>query len=577
MIGIHGIFSTRCIDKKRLQNILFEETRSRALTYQSLSRGLLAKISLDKFRRERTFQKYDENVVCIDGFILNLKKLIESETKDLGALIMKLWEKDPISFPLKLSGSFQGFVYLGKENRLMLFVDHIGSRPIFYFHDKADNTFIFSSSFPNVIKMMRCLDYTPSLNREAAYCLLTFGHMLSDLTLVEGVRRLPSGSILIYHDGELSINHYYRLSSNPSISDSEEECVYKIASKIAKAVYMEYAKDLEYGYQHLATLSGGLDSRTGVAFAKKLGFKNITCFTYSQSRYLDEKIARRIAYENNLNFMFFPLDYGNHLIQYMDDIIRINGGLVFYAGICNLYPWLKKLPLENYGLLHTGVLGGEIFGEYATYSPRRKYDSLRYFIGGECSRELLKYITHLVDRELQKYDTTELFKFYNIGVNAQLTNIYFIDNFIDAMSPYIFPELLEYVMKLPNEYKIYKKIYTRMINAYIPEYAKYTWEHYRVSPKYPLYLYKYYNFALSIYLQFISKFTPYYSMNPFEYWYKKNNILRRGLSSAFKDCIRILNDEGKLKDDCQYLYEKGNFLEKTAVVTLLKALKLFQI
>jgi asparagine synthase (glutamine-hydrolysing) len=187
-----------------------------------------------------------ENIVSIDGIILNLKELlIKGNSDNLSALIMKALQGKPVIFPLKFLGSFQGFVYLGKENKLILFTDHIGSRPIFYFHDKTENIFIFSSNFLNLVKIMQYLGYIPHLNMEAAYCLLTFGHMLGDLTLVEGVKRLPPGSILIYHNGELLINQYYLLSNNPPISDSEEECVHKIAGKIAKAVYMEYTKDLE--------------------------------------------------------------------------------------------------------------------------------------------------------------------------------------------------------------------------------------------------------------------------------------------------------------------------------------------
>jgi asparagine synthase (glutamine-hydrolysing) len=578
MIGIHGIFSTHSINKKKFQNILFKELKNGHITYQILSRGLLTKISLDKFRRDKIFQKYDGNIVSIDGIILNLKKiLIKSKTENLGALIVKLYEEYPISFPSKLLGSFQGFVYLGKKNKLILFTDQVGSRPIFYFYDRANNMLIFSSSFPSVVQVMQSLGYIPYLNEKAAYCLLTFGHMLGDLTLVEEVKRLRPGSILIYHDGELSINQYYRLSNNPPISDSEQECVYKIATEIMKAVYMEYAKDLEYGYRHLATLSGGIDSRTNIAFAKKLGFNDITCFTYSQSNYLDEKIAKEIACKNNINWIFFPLDYGNHLIQYMDEVISLSGGLVNYIGICNLYSCLRKLPLEKYGLLHTGILGGEIFGEYVTYSPRRKYQSLRYFLGGKCSGKLLSYISCIVDKELSRFDNSELFKFYNLGVNAQLMNMHIINQFIDTTSPYLFPPLLEYVVKMPKEYKINKKVYTKMINIYIPEFAKYKWEHYRVSPKYPLYLLTGYNVLLHFYIRFASRFSPYYSMNPFEYWYKNNIALRKGLTLAFRDNIDMLKNCSRLRDDCRYLFKEGDFLEKTAVITLLKALRLLQI
>lgn len=281
MIGIHGVFSPHPIDVKRLRDMLFKDLGKYLFNHQAFSRGLLAKISLKKFERDKVFREYDGNVVSLDGIVLNLKKLlIEGKAKDLDALILGLCMKDPTPFPSKLLGSFQGFMYLEKENKLIVFTDQIGSRPIFYFHDTADNTLIFSSSFPNVVRMMRCLGYTVRLNEEAAYCLLTFGHMLGDLTLVEGVRKLPPGSVLVYHDGVLSINQYYRLSNHPPVVDSEDECARKIARMIAKAVYMEYAKDLEYGYSHLATLSGGLDFRTGLAFAKKLGFHDITCFTF---------------------------------------------------------------------------------------------------------------------------------------------------------------------------------------------------------------------------------------------------------------------------------------------------------
>jgi asparagine synthase (glutamine-hydrolysing) len=261
----------------------------------------------------------------------------------------------------------------------------------------------------------------------------------------------------------------------------------------------------------------------------------------------------------------------------MDNVINLSGGLVNYIGICNLYPWIKKLPLEKYGLLHTGTLGGEIFGEYAAYSPRRKYESLRYFLSGESSGKLLKYTSHLVDKELSKFDNPELFKFYNVGVNAQFLSMHVINQFIDAISPYLFPPLLEYVMRMPTKYKINKKVYTKMINVYVPEFAKYKWEHYRIPPKYPLYLLKGYRAALSFYIKFVSRFSRYYSMNPFEYWYKSNITLRKGLTSTFENNIDVLKNCDRLRDDCEYLFKEGDFLEKTTVITLIKALKLLRI
>jgi len=578
MTGIYGILSAHTLNQKEILNI-FSTEKNKSIDYQNITKGMVAKVSLDKFKSDKIFQKNNNIIVCTEGVILNLKLLLlKNKSENLGKLLLKLHKDNPETFPRKLLGSFQGFIYLGNEKTLILFTDQLGTRPIFYYHDPDEKTLIFGTSFANVIKMMQSLGYVPRLNIEAAYCLLTFGHMLGDLTLVEGVKRIPPGSVLTYHDGDISINQYYRLYGNPLVTDSEQECINKIANKIAKSVYMEYSKDLEGGYQHhLATLSGGIDSRTNIGFAKKLGFTNITCITFSQRNYLDEKIARKITHENGFKFIFFPLDYGDHLIKYMQDVIRITGGLVYYIGIVNLYPLLKTLPLDKFGLLHKGTLGGENFGEYIRYSPRKKYQSLRHFIYGEHSRELLSKITHLIDAELTKYDTPEIFKIYNIGVNAALTSMYLINNFIDALSPFMSPELLEYTMRIPKEYKYNKKIYTEMIRIYLPEFSKYTWESYWVPLKYPIYLTRWYGPTVSILKKAIARFSPFYHVTPFDYWYKRNIALQKEFTNIFYENLIILADNKELKDECTYLFSEGTFSEKAAVITLLKALKLFQI
>jgi hypothetical protein len=105
--------------------------------------------------------------------------------------------------------------------------------------------------------------------------------------------------------------------------------------------------------------------------------------------------------------------------------------------------------------------------------------------------------------------------------------MYVVNQFIDMISPYIFPPLLEYVVRLPKEYKVNEKVYVKMINRYIPDFAKYEWERYKIPPKYPLYGMRIYGFLLSFYVKLVSELFPYYSMNPVNYWYKRNTVLRK--------------------------------------------------
>lgn len=543
------------------------------MTCQTFPDAVLGRCSLKKFVNEKIFQQAGDCLISIDGVILNLRQLLrETATRNLYDLILKLYKEQDCDFPSILRGSFTGFIYFKNENKLVLFTDHISSRPIFYFYDKMSSMLVFGPNLVTVSKIVDEMEYDFQLNVEAAYCLLTFGHMLGDLTLKEGIRKVPPGSTLIYTDSGLSIRQYHRLSNQPVVSDNEGDLLCELVKRFRTAILYEYNKDLEYGYKHIATLSGGLDSRTNVAFAKRNGFEDITCITYSQSNYLDHKIAEKISHENKFNFAFFPLDWGSHLVKCMDDVVHINGGLVSYVGICNLLSVLGKLRLEEYGLLHTGLMGGEIFGEYIPYSPRLKYESLRYFMYGDASAELLGQISHLIDKELSMYESVELFKFYNMGVNAQLMNLNVINQFIDMTSAHLFLDVLDYVLRIPANLRNNKKLYAKMINVYIPEFAKYTWEHYLVPPKYPLHSLKGYDFLLSLFRNWISKLSPSYSMNPFEYWYRKNSFLRRGIEKAFSSNINSLETHSELKDDCVNVFERGNFYEKAAVVTLLKAL-----
>lgn len=61
----------------------------------------------------------------------------------------------------------------------------------------------------------------------------------------------------------------------------------------SNTVRLEFEKDVEYGYKHIVTLSGGLDSCITALLAHKLGYVNQLNFTFSQSDYLDEKILKK--------------------------------------------------------------------------------------------------------------------------------------------------------------------------------------------------------------------------------------------------------------------------------------------
>jgi len=64
-------------------------------------------------------------------------------------------------------------------------------------------------------------------------------------------------------------------------------------------------------------------------------------------------------------------------------------------------------------------------------------------------------------------------------------------------------------------------------------------------------------------------------MNPFGYWYATNPSLAQYMQDTFQGQMDRLDDYAELQDDVKRLFAQGTFTEKTQVLTLLEAVKLY--
>jgi asparagine synthase (glutamine-hydrolysing) len=62
-------------------------------------------------------------------------------------------------------------------------------------------------------------------------------------------------------------------------------------------------------------------------------------------------------------------------------------------------------------------------------------------------------------------------------------------------------------------------------------------------------------------------------MNPFDYWLAQNEQLSMYFTLYFENNIDLIVDE-ELRNDCKWLFDKGNWGERFQVLTLLAAVKL---
>lgn len=524
-----------------------------------------------KFPIDKAFDTVNGVFVCSDGVIFNLKRVLEKfGCSNLSEILHMFYMSDLKNIKL-LRGNFIGIIYEPKSRKTVLFSDHVGSKPLYYYYDENGATLFFSSSLHVISKMMTYSGFSPKLDVPAAYSLLTFGYMIGDRTLIEKVKKIPPGSMLVFGPDGITLEKYFSLKCTPYIEDDEQTIIKNLDKLFRNAVYEEYSKDEEYGYQHLVSLSGGLDSRTTFAYAKDENFDNITGLTYSDSGYLDDHIARNICRDFKCKYIFVPLDNGNYLTENIDEIIRVNNGMVLYSGAAHSYHSYKQFSFSIYGMVHTGQIGDLILGSYLRDKKHHAVDDDAVNLIAY-SRKLMPKCRRLLSISPSDYENDELFAFYEKCVNGVFNGYRMIEPFTEYSSPFLNPDLLDYAMKIHPSLRYKEKIYLKWLNKAIPSYMKYKWERYNISPRYPLLVMRAYKKLWRLKRKIVGDERR-YSMNPIEYWYKTNKNLSKTIYSYYENNNRVLKNNRELYEDARELFETGSFMEKTQVITLLVAVR----
>lgn len=577
MAGFSGIISKQ----KLIASLSFRSevmnTSEKNFVYRKISHEnyIFDQHSNQKFLQEKILTEDNEVVIGTDGVILNYKTLKSKyKCEDIFGLIKTMYSKAGDDFVSELKGDFSGFIFRKKDQSCFVYCNPTGSKRIFHFQNES--YFIFSSDLKYISHLKDQLELPNKLDEQAAYLLLTNGFMLEDFSLLQDVKRLMPGNYLHFDGSNTSIKEYFHLKNITKTTDNRDEIIEKMDILFNEAVRLEFEKDVEYGYKHMATLSGGLDSRMTVLVAHELGYKEQLNFTFSQKGYLDEKIARRIARDYKHDFHFESLGKGDYLKD-IDSSVALNDGLVLYSGSAHLLFALNRMNTEEYGLVHTGLVGDAVIGSFLSHPYAVKATPT----DGMYSRTLSHKVTDLISKVIDLYPNEELYKFYSRGFLGAMNGNYSIDLISQGVSPFLDIDFLSYCISIPDEMKYKQEIYIDWIAKKHRKFANYPWEKTGVSPL------KSYNYKKYLdpgyYLRMQGKFFDRLSgkiksgMNPLDYWLENNESLRVCLNTYFDEHIVGLNQYTTLQKDCLKLYKEGNSGEKFQVLTLLSAIKLHNI
>ncbi len=538
--------------------------------------------TLRKFLDDKLFFQDDEAAVVLEGAVLNKQTLCRDRAWPETAEDMLL--EDPCAAVNALRGPFSGAFYNKLTREWTIFTSHTGYGMVYYYFDGT--FFIASSDYNEIVRMLKSKGIPLVPNETASIDILTFGYMTSDETLVSGIKRLEAGHCLLFDGKAVRLQQYHAFHiTDKNHRQTEQEMIDTLDRLFTEAVRMEFEKDREYGYRHICSVSGGLDSRLVAWVAGELGYaENMVLMEYGKGDYLDERAAKQIAGYWHTELMVKPLDDARFMADFKETV-RENNGLSVYLGTAHGESMYKMMNFDAFGLMHTGEeqLFWD-FNENGDYADTRE------------SRLSYAYSRLLSDRYQiagSTYPHHWEFCMYARGYRGNANSANAKTRHILHCCAFQNVEFTEYVFSLPIDLwrgdALYKKWYMQKHPAAcVFPVERYHGAKITSSPlAVRLYQMKHIGFretAALILHKIGLQYQPHNRtiknhMNPFDYWYALYPGIAKSMDDFARDTLKAMQKQQllspRLLSDMQAMYEKGVVIDKGLALTVLAAMERF--
>ena len=506
--------------------------------------------------------------------MLNKKKLLNQfALKDFQTLLQELYQQKKSEIIKQFEGEYRGFIFDKQENKLFLFTNITSTQRIFYgkFHDRIfidTNLIRFNDNLKN------CgIPSQPDL--ESIYQLLCFSNLIEDKTPLQNVRKLLDGHFLEIDlpTGKIEEKCYFDLLEIPFFNKSKETAIDQIHQIFTESVLLEYEKDTELGTDHLALLSGGLDSRVAMFYALQNNQKPGNALCFSQSNYFDHSISEKIAEDYDLHYEFITLD-GGKFLKKIDHLTEVSEGMVFYTGGIHVQHAVEHMKYENFSLFHSGQIGDGVLGGFNT-EPRRKKPSTFKIV--EFPKFLPK-VQNFLDDSLKKYETEELFLMRNVAYNRTILGAHVFQQKRYQTSPFMTKDFLKLAISLPEDWKYNHGFYIDWINKHCKEATKYRWERTLMKPdaKWKTsFGDKVIKRSFNILNNKILKSPQNSSMYPYGFYFANDLEIQNYYKRYLEENLHRIENYPELLADVKKLFSSPDFHVKSKAVNILSIFKLY--
>jgi len=398
MCGICGIynFDNSHVKKENLlilNNEMIERGPDSSGLYAKKNFGFaMRRLSIiDKITGDQPFFSDDKNISLIfNGEIYNYIEIrdqlksqgIKFQSKSDTEVILKLYEMEGEDFVKKLNGMFSICLYDLKKDKILIYRDRLGIKPLYYF--KNEEQFIFSSSLSSIKKLK------PNISPSKESCLLfyLFNYFPDSKTAYEGVFKLKPGNLIIISNGKFSIKEYWKLNKNNTIKyeDSKKE----ILNLLVNSVKINLRSDVP-----IATLlSGGMDSSI-LAFliSKETNLQQTLSVDYIGKKFNEGENAKLFSNKIGSIHTSIKLDQEKFFSIFKEIFCKIDEPNADSALISS-FALAREAKRKGIKVLISGAGADEIFGGYSRYFSSLRNNIYGVFQSKKTDCNILKIIPH---------------------------------------------------------------------------------------------------------------------------------------------------------------------------------------
>ncbi len=477
MCGIFGFFSENSSDnrqnllKRGLKKIhhrgpdeegLYEKSNffmgMRRLSIIDLSRGL------------QPFYNEDKSIaVVFNGELYNYRNIRQEliktghifRTNSDTEIIAHMFEEYGPKFPEKLNGMFAIALYCLKSEKLYLFRDRFGIKPLYYYLDKKNRTFSFASE-------MKSFDVLPffrkKISKTGVATYVALGHIPTPESIFEDVYKLKSSHWLSlgFHGFDLEFGRYYDLTkrSIPVVNRCDQM---RTAFELLRdSVCIRTLSDVPLG----VFLSGGIDSSAIVALLSISGVKDIKTFAVSfkgEGIYDESPYAKVVAdhFKTDHHELEIKMDYNDLLEKFFyhyDEPFSDSSAIPTFAISSEASKYVK--------VVLSGTGGDEVFLGYRRYLLAR-YLNIIVACGNSIIRKSLRAVIEkkLSEKNIDRSSRINSYMLYLLRI-LKFSGTSASQQYIENMSGLSKNEYTSFLLEKQDDY--YNRIELNFGGDYFP-------------------------------------------------------------------------------------------------------------